>query len=188
MIIKECSLKGVFEIQLETHDDYRGFFMRVYDDKIFQEHGIHHQWVQENHALSLKKGIIRGFHFQFPPEAETKLIRVVRGEILDAYLDLRKNSETFGKCGSVRLSAKNKKMLYLPQGFAHAYCSLTDNCEVVYKVDTYYSPKSEGTVKWNDPKVGFEWPVSNPIVSKKDSEAPGLQEFIDQHKGLELVS
>lgn len=186
MIINEGKFNGVFEIQLEAHDDERGFFMRVYDDKIFRERGIHHHWVQENQSLSRKKSVARGLHFQFPPCVETKLVRVVSGKIFDVFLDLRKGSKTFGQWDSIELSAENKRMIYIPRGFAHGFCTLSEDCNVVYKVDNYYSPETEGTIRWNDPQVGINWPVSDPIISKKDSEAPSLQEFIDCYGGLEV--
>ena len=107
MLIKERKLKGVFEVQPEPKGDTRGFFMRVYDDEIFKRNGLHRNWVQENHSLSVKKGTIRGFHFQFPPSAETKLVRVISGEVFDVYVDLRKGSPTFGNWDSIILSAEN---------------------------------------------------------------------------------
>ena len=146
MIIIERKFKGVFEIQLEAHEDKRGFFMRVYDAQIFEKYKIHKKWVQENHSLSVEKGVIRGMHFQFPPHSETKLVRVTNGKIYDVFIDLRKGSSTFGQWDSIKLSADNKKMIYIPRGFAHGFCTLTKNCEVVYKVDNYYSPGSEDSV------------------------------------------
>lgn len=186
MINEERNLKGTFEIQLEPHEDKRGFFMRVYDFELFKKHGIHKNWVQENHSLSLKKGIIRGMHFQFPPHTETKLVRVIRGGIYDVFVDLRKGSLTFGQWDSIKLSAENKKMIYIPRGFAHGFCTLTKNCEVVYKVDNYYAPHSEGIIRWNDPDLAIDWPVSNPILSEKDSKAKSLREFIEKHGALEV--
>lgn len=118
MIISEKEIKGVFEIELKPIEDKRGFFMRTYDDKIFKEHGIDRKWVHENHSLSLQKGTIRGIHFQYPPDYETKLSRVITGEIFFAVTDLRKGSETFGKWISLILSAEKKNMLYLPRGCA----------------------------------------------------------------------
>lgn len=187
MLIKEGKIKGIFEIQLDPKEDERGFFMRVYDDKIFEEHGIHRNWVHENHSLSKKKGTVRGFHFQFPPNAETKLVRVISGEIFDVFLDLRKGSPTFGRWGSILLSAENKKMLYIPRGFAHGMCSLTDDSVMLYKVDNYYVPKSEGQIKWDDPDLGINWPIEGEaIVSEKDSRAKSLKEFVENYNGLEI--
>ena len=186
MLVKERKIRGVFEIQLDPHEDKRGFFMRVYDDTIFKKYGIHRNWVQENHSRSVEEGVIRGMHFQFPPYTETKLVRVTSGEICDVFIDLRKDSPTFGKWDSIKLSAENKKMTYIPRGFAHGFCTLTKNCEVVYKVDNYYAPDSEGSIRWDDPDLGIGWPVDNPILSKKDSEAKSFKEFIETHGGLEV--
>ena len=186
MLIEERNFEGVFEIQLEPREDKRGFFMRVYDDTIFKEHRIHRNWVQENHSLSVGRGVIRGMHFQFPPHAETKLVRAIRGKIYDVFVDLRKNSSTFGQWDSIKLSADNKKLIYIPRGFAHGFCTLTKNCEVVYKVDNYYAPGSEGSIRWNDPDLGIDWPVDNPILSEKDSKAKSFREFIETYGGLEV--
>ena len=186
MQLKERKLKGVFEIQLEPHEDDRGFFMRVYDDEIFKKHGIHRNWVQENHSLSVDKGIIRGMHFQFPPYSETKLVRAVVGEIYDVFIDLRKDSPTFGQWDGIILSADNKKMIYIPRGFAHGFCTLSKDCEIMYKVDNYYTPDSEGTIRWDDPSLKIDWPVNNPILSDKDSKSKHFEEFCKIHGGLNI--
>ena len=187
MIIIERKFKGVFEVQLDPHEDERGFFMRVYDTNIFEKYKIRRNWVQENHSLSVEKGVIRGMHFQLPPHSEAKLIRVVRGEICDVFIDLRKNSPTFGQWDSIVLSADNKKMIYIPRGFAHGFCTLTENCEVVYKVDNYYSPEHEGNIKWNDPDLNIDWLIKNtPTISEKDANAKSFKEFVDKYGGLEL--
>jgi len=186
MIIKERRFKGVFEIQLEPRQDKRGFFMRVYDEEIFKKQGIHKNWVQENHSLSIEKGIIRGMHFQFPPHTEAKLVRVTRGEIYDVFIDLRKGSLTFGQWDSIKLSADNREMIYIPRGFAHGFCTLTKNCEVIYKVDNYYALDSEGIIRWDDPDLAINWPVNNPVLSEKDSKAKTFRDFIEKHGGLEV--
>ena len=186
MLIKERQIKGIFEIQLEPHEDKRGFFMRVYDTQLFEEYKIDRNWVQENHSLSVEKGVIRGMHFQLPPHSEAKLIRVINGKIYDVFIDLRKGSPTFGQWDSINLSAGNKKMIYIPRGFAHGFCTLTENCEILYKMDNYYAPNSEGNIKWNDSDVGINWPVNNPIISEKDLKAKSFREFIEKYGGLEL--
>jgi dTDP-4-dehydrorhamnose 3,5-epimerase len=135
---------------LEPHVDGRGFFMRTYDKEIFQQHGIERVWVQENHSRSEIKGIIRGFHFQLPPHSETKLVRALKGAVLDVFVDLRKGSPTFGQWDSIELSEANKKMVFIPRGFAHAFCTLTDICEVTYKVDNSYAPDYEGEKRIQD--------------------------------------
>ena len=184
MTIKENRLKGVFEIQLEAKDDNRGFFMRTYDSKIFQEYGISRDWVQEYHNFSAKKGTIRGLHLQLPPHTETKLVRAVAGSTLDVFVDLRKDSPTFGKWDSIILSAENKKMVYIPRGFAHGLCSLTDNAMITCKMDNHYAPDSECQIKWNDPDLNIAWQIEGqPIVSEKDSKAGNFKDFIKKHAG-----
>ena len=182
----EKKLKGAFEIKLKPIGDNRGFFMRVFDDKLFEAAGLNYKWVQENHSKSEKKGIIRGLHLQLPPFAETKLIRAIRGEVLDVFVDLRKGSPTFGQWDSVLLSEKTYNYVLVPRGFAHSICTLTDKCEVIYKVDNYYSPEHEIGIIWNDKDININWPVSNPILSKKDSNNMTLKEYIEYNGGLEL--
>lgn len=187
MTIKESKLEGVFEIQLEAKEDFRGFFMRTYDDKIFEKYGINQNWVQEYHNLSLKKGTIRGLHFQLPPHTETKLVRVLQGKVLDVFIDLRKDSPTFGEWESAIISAENKKMIYIPRGFAHGLCSLSDNSMVLCKMDNYYEPNSEYQIKWNDPDLNIDWQLDgSPIVSPKDSVAKSFKEFIATHGAISL--
>ena len=186
MLIKEKKLKGVFEINLESHEDDRGLFMRTYDDAVFKDYGLHQNWVQENHSYSKKKGTLRGLHFQFPPHAETKLVRAVGGEIHMAFVDLRKGSPTLGQWESMILTEANNKMLYIPRGFALGMCTLTDNCTLLYKMGDYYAPGSEGTLKWDDPDIGIDWPVDNPILSEKDSRAKSFKEFIEKYGGLKV--
>lgn len=168
MIIKERKLKGVYEITLSPRADSRGFFMRTFDEAIFKEKGLDRNWVQENHSRSEEKGIIRGLHFQLPPFAETKMVRCVNGSVLDVFVDLRKDSETFGQWDSIELSADNKKMIFIPRGFAHGFCTLTEVSEVVYKVDNFYSQENERGLLWNDKTVGITWPTRCPILSNKD--------------------
>jgi len=186
MLIKERRIKGIFEIQLKPYEDRRGFFMRVYDAQLFEKYKINKNWVQENQSLSVEKGVIRGMHFQLPPHSEAKLIRVINGKIYDVFIDLRKGSPTFGQWDSINLSAENKKMIYIPRGFAHGFCTLTENCEILYKMDNYYAPNSEGSIRWNDSDVGINWPVNNPIISEKDLKAKSFREFIERYGGVEL--
>ena len=186
MEIKELNMKDVFAITLNPIKDERGFFMRTYDKKIFKEAGLNFNWVHENHSRTLKKGTIRGLHFQLPPYAETKLIRCLRGKILDVFVDLRKDSPTFGQWDSVELSEDNFKMALVPRGFAHGFCTLADNCEVVYKVDNYYSPKHECGIIWNDKNLKIEWDIENPNLSEKDKKNMTLVNFIKDFKAIEL--
>lgn len=185
MIIKKGKFKGVFVFELESHKDHRGFFMRTYDGKLFEKYGLQRKWVQENQSYSRKKGTIRGMHFQLSPYSEAKLIRVLQGKIFKAYIDLRKGSATFGKWGSIILSGDNKKMLYVPRGFALGMCSLADHCVVLYKIDNYYSPKKQGAIKWDDPDLGIAWPLDRrPILSKRDAAAGSFKEFVKTHGAI----
>ena len=187
MEIKEKKLKGIYEIVLNPIIDNRGFFMRTYDDKIFKEFGIDRKWVQENHSRTLKKGIIRGLHFQFLPYAETKLIRATKGAVLDVFVDLRESSPTFGQWDSIELSEDKFNCAYVPRGFAHGFCTLTENCEVVYKVDNYYAPDYECGIIWNDPDLNIDWRIKNPILSEKDQRNMTLEEFKEKYGGINLL-
>jgi dTDP-4-dehydrorhamnose 3,5-epimerase len=184
MIFKELPFPGVYEIILEPREDSRGFFMRTYDDTLFAEHDLHKNWVQENHTMNLEKNVVRGLHFQFPPHVEAKLVRVIVGEVYDVFLDLRTDSSTFGKWGSVMLSANAKNIIFLPRGFAHGYCTLTEGCEILYKMDSYFAPDAQGTVRWDSPELGIPWPVENPFISEKDANAKTFNEFVEEHGGL----
>ena len=186
MQIKEKKIKGVFEIKLEVHEDFRGFFMRTYDDTLFQHYNLEKRWVQENHSYSKKKGTIRGLHFQFPPNTETKLLRAVHGRIFMVYVDIRKNSSKFGCWDNVILSDQNKKMLYVPKGLALGMCTLTNDCTLLYKMSAYYAPQSQGTILWNDPNLGIPWPTTKPILSEKDAKAKSFKEFVKTYGGIEV--
>lgn len=179
MNIKELDIPGVFIIELNPVNDERGFFMRTYDNELFEKYGLHRQWVQENHSRSEKRGIIRGLHFQIEPYAETKLVRCIRGKIFDVAVDIRKDSPTFGKWTGVELSEENKKMLYIPRGFAHGFSTLTEISEVVYKVDNFYSPENERGIIWNDPDIDIDWPIKVPILSDKDRTNMTIKEFLE---------
>ena len=183
MIAKEEKIKGLFEIQLEPKIDPRGFFMRTFDDKIFKKLGLKTKWVQESHSLSKKKGTIRGFHFQSPPYAETKLIRVLQGEVLFTILDLRSKSKTFGQWVQIVLSDKKDSLLYIPKGIGSCLCTLTNNCHVLYKMDEYFTPESYDNIIWNDPDLKIPWPVKNPsFISERDLEAQSFKQFLKKQK------
>jgi len=184
--VKELEYQGVFEIRLEPFVDNRGFFMRTYDVKLLSERGIDREWVQENHSKSIQKGIIRGLHFQMPPFSETKLIRCIRGKIFDVFVDLRKGSKTFGKWGSLELSEENKKMILIPRGFAHGFCTLTKVSEVIYKVDNLYSRENEGGLIWNDHDLKILWPVEHPIISQKDYNNLTFKEFKEKYNSINV--
>ena len=185
MTIIEKKLKGLFEIQLNAFEDHRGFFMRTYDSSIYIKLGLNREWVQENHSSSLQKGTLRGLHFQLNPHTDAKLIRCVRGEIFDVVVDIRKSSPTFGQWEAIILSEKNKKELFIPRGFAHGFCTLTDHCDILYKHDNYYNKECDSGIRWNDEKIVIEWPVAEPILSDRDTNLQSFEEFIKNYEGLE---
>ena len=178
------SIQDVMEITLNPIEDSRGFFMRTFDEKLFEEQIRKFDWVQENHSLSLQRGTLRGLHFQLPPFSETKLIRAIKGEVFDVFVDLRMGSPSFGEWGSIGLSDAKKNMALIPRGFAHGYLTLSDDAEVIYKVDNYYSPEHEEGIKWDDPEIGIGWTIIDPVVSVKDSNQPSFQEFRKIYTGL----
>lgn len=178
MDIQPLRLTGAFEITLQSKRDNRGYFMRVYDESIFANAGLATRWVQDNEALSAIKSTIRGLHFQRPPYAETKFVRVVHGAILDVFVDLRRSSPTYGQWESVELSGENHKAVYIPKGFAHGYCTLTEPSVVEYKVDAPYAQGFEGGLRWDDKDLGIPWPVEEPLVSEKDASWPHLRDFV----------
>lgn len=152
--------------------------MEIYSRQAFVDHDLQTDWVQENQSLSAQRQTIRGLHFQSPPFAQAKLVRVIQGEILDVFVDLRKDSRTFGKWDSVILSGENSKSVYIPRGFAHGFCTLTENVLVQYKVDNVYSPECDGGIRWNDADIGIDWQVKEPILSPKDSNLPLYKDFV----------
>lgn len=159
--------------------DHRGFFSETYNQALFQEAGIGAQFIQDNHSLSEMKGTVRGLHYQEPPFAQAKLVRVLRGKIIDVAVDIRVGSPTFKKWVSVELSAENGAQIYVPRGFLHGFATLTPNAEIAYKVDNYYSAECDGSVAWNDPQLAIDWGIdpNQTIVSDKDAKAPKLAEF-----------
>lgn len=176
MKLIKTNIKDLFVIEPKIYIDHRGWFYESYNKREINKLGINLNFVQDNHSLSLKKGILRGLHFQNHPSAQTKLIRCVKGKIWDVVVDLRKTSATYLKWFSIELSPLNKKQLLIPKGFAHGFLTLEDNTEVIYKVDNYYDPKFDRTIKYNDPEIGIEWPSNNILLSKKDSGALNLKD------------
>lgn len=157
-------------------EDHRGYFLESYNQSLFENEGIHIKFVQDNQAGS-SYGIIRGMHYQLNPHAQIKLIRVLSGRIIDAVVDLRKNSPTYGKAYSIELSGANRKQLLIPKGFAHGYSVLSENAEVFYKCDDFYNKESEGGLMWNDPALAIDWqiPSDKVIVSEKDNNHPNFE-------------
>lgn len=171
---KEVGLKGVKVIEPEVFEDGRGFFLETYVKEDFKEAGIDADFVQDNHSRS-EKGVLRGLHYQKGEHAQAKLVRCTKGKILDIAVDLRRDSETFGQHFSIELSKENRKMLYMPSGFAHGFLTLRDVAEVQYKVDNDYAPDKEAGIIWDDPHLHIEWPVDNPALSEKDRNWPSIQ-------------
>ena len=160
----------------KRHGDARGYFSETFRETDYAVAGITGPFVQDNQAFSQKAGVLRGLHFQIPPKAQAKLVCCTQGAIFDVAVDIRPESETFGKHVSAELSAENGHQFYVPEGFAHGYLTLTDNCLVQYKVSAYYSPEDERGLAWNDPELGINWPLDSksPTVSEKDSQLPHL--------------
>lgn len=166
MKIIQARLQGAFLIEPKVFEDARGFFMESYNLREFSANGINVKFVQDNHSKSMK-GTLRGLHYQLNP-GQAKLVRVVSGEVFDVIVDIRRASPSFGQWESFILSAENKRQLFVPVGFAHGFCVLSETAEFLYKCDDYYSPKDERGIMWNDPEIGVEWPVKEPILSQRD--------------------
>ena len=171
---EKTSLDGVYIITPQVFGDHRGWFCETYSAEKFKEIGIDTVFVQDNQSFSAQKGTLRGLHFQNNPMAQTKLLRCTRGKILDVAVDLRKGSPNYKKWVSVELSAENKKMIFIPKGFAHGFVTLSEDVEVQYKVDNYYSPENDRSVRFDDPAIGVDWGIENPVLSNKDLNAPLL--------------
>lgn len=176
MNIISTSFIGVKVLEPQLHEDSRGFFMESFNEKVLKSADIILPTKQENHSLSLRKGTLRGLHFQMPPYDQAKLIRVIRGEILDVIVDLRINSPTFKNIYKIILSEENKKQLYIPKGFAHGFITRRENTEVIYKTDQYYAPEFEGGIIWNDKDLQINWGCDEPHLSTKDKLLPSLIE------------
>lgn len=176
MNIISTKLKGLIIVEPDVHGDIRGFFMESYSRAKFIELGIKHEFIQDNHSLSVETGVVRGLHYQLNPKAQTKLVRVASGAIYDVAVDIRKDSPTFGQWVGVIISEANKRQLLVPQGFAHGFCTIVPNTQVLYKVDEYYSPEHDRGILWSDPAIGIDWPTSKPILSDKDQKHPLLKD------------
>jgi dTDP-4-dehydrorhamnose 3,5-epimerase len=176
MQVLETEIPEVKLIKPVRHIDSRGFFSEVFREDRLQEHGIRVHFVQDNHSLSATKGVIRGLHFQTPPFAQAKLLRVTSGSLFDVAVDIRCGSPTFGRHVTAVLSASDWTQIFIPEGFAHGYCTLEPNTEVVYKVSAYYSPEHDRGLLWCDPALGIAWPVlsEKAVVSDRDRKHPIL--------------
>ena len=168
---------GLWVIQPKVFEDHRGFFVETYNQRDFISHGIYYDFVQDNHARSEQVGVLRGLHFQTPPAAQAKLVRVTRGSVYDVVVDIRKGSPTYGQWYGEELSGKNFRQMLIPKGFAHGYVTLEPKTEFQYKVDGFYAPEHDGGLRWDDPDIGIPWPVDEPILSDKDKRLPLMKDF-----------
>ncbi len=186
MKVEKTALVGVYVIEPQVFGDRRGWFAETYSKAKFDELAIDTIFVQDNHSYSAEKGTLRGLHFQINPKAQAKLIRCSRGKILDVAVDLRKGSSTYKQWLAVELSAENMRQLFVPKGFAHGFLSLSDNVEVQYKVDEYYAPEYDRSIRFDDPDIGVKWGVSNPLLSDKDNNASLLVDA-DVNFGIKVL-
>ncbi len=176
MEIEHTFIKDLLVLKPKVFKDGRGYFLESWNEKKFAECGITSQFVQDNQSLS-QKGVLRGLHFQNPPFAQAKLVRVINGSVLDIAVDIRKNSPTYGKYFSIVLSAENKTMFFIPEGFAHGFLTLEDNTIFAYKCAGYYNKDSEDALLWNDPDLNIDWGEKNPSLSEKDIAAKSFKTF-----------
>lgn len=176
MKLIETGFKGLFELEPTVFSDGRGYFFESYNKTVFANLGIIADFVQDNQSLS-QKDVVRGLHFQAPPFAQGKLVRVITGAVLDVALDIRKNSATYGQFHTVLLTAENKKLFWIPPGFAHGFATLEDNTIFSYKCTNVYNKASEGCVLWNDTDLNIDWGVVNPIISEKDKNGTAWHAF-----------
>lgn len=172
----ETHLPGVYILEPRVFGDHRGYFLETYSRRVFQDLGIDRDFLQDNQSFTKQKGTLRGIHFQMNPMAQCKLVRVLQGAVKDLAVDLRKGSPTYLQYVLVELSAENKRMLYIPRGFGHAFLTLTDDVTFVYKVDNPYDQPCDRSIRFDDPQIDVDWGMDNPIVSDKDRNAPLLKD------------
>jgi dTDP-4-dehydrorhamnose 3,5-epimerase len=177
MEIVKTPLAGLLIIKPDVFMDDRGYFFESYNNEKFLDAGLDLKFLQDNESKS-KKGVLRGLHYQAPPYEQGKLVRVIRGSVIDVAVDIRKNSPTFGKWESVCLSGVNKLMYWIPAGFAHGFVTLEDDTIFFYKCTNVYSKVSEGSILWNDPDLNINWEIDGPVISDKDKAAPGFKELV----------
>jgi len=171
---KKLSIPDVILVEAKSFPDDRGFFLESFKESSFIENGINTKFVQDNFSRSIK-GVLRGLHFQKNPKAQAKLVTVLHGEVFDVAVDIRKDSPTYGKWVSEILSDQNHKLLYIPEGFAHGYCVLSDEADIFYKVNQEYSPEHDSGFIWNDSEIAIKWPIDEPIISDKDLKLPSFK-------------
>lgn len=171
----ETELKGAYVVEPELIEDERGLFARAFCEREFSVHGLETRFVQCSISFSRRKGTLRGMHYQAPPHAETKIVRCTSGAVRDVIVDLRRSSPTRGRWFSVELTARNRAILYIPEGVAHGFQTLEDNSEVFYQISKFYKPEATRGVRWNDPAFSIPWPLENPILSERDRTYPDWQ-------------
>ena len=177
---KQLEIQDVILVVPKIFEDERGFFLEGYKKSEFEKNGINIEFNQDNHSKS-SKGVLRGLHYQLAPKAQAKLVRCIRGEILDVAVDIRKNSPTFGKWVSAKLTEDNKCMLYIPEGFAHGFVVLSDTAELLYKASNEYSKEHDRGILWNDPDINIKWDIDfEPVLSEKDKKQPRLKDVKDE--------
>ncbi len=176
--IRELRIPGVYEVIPERFGDERGFFSETFNSRSYAQIGINVEWVQDNHSLSTEAGVLRGLHYQLPPHAQCKLVRVPRGRIYDVVADIRKQSATYGQWLGIELSAEKWNQLFVPKGFAHGFLTLEANTELSYKVSDFYNAESDRSIKFDDLALSVDWPLNGqqPILSNKDQQAVSLQD------------
>lgn len=179
MKLENTELDGVALITPARFGDARGFFSESWNQRAMAKHGLKYDFVQDNHSLSRQPGTVRGLHYQAPPDAQAKLVRCGRGRLWDVAVDVRRDSPTYGRWFGAELSFENGKQLLIPAGFLHGFVTLEPKTEIVYKCTDYYAPQSDGTVRWDDPDLGIEWPLNGhePVLSEKDAAAPAFRDF-----------
>jgi dTDP-4-dehydrorhamnose 3,5-epimerase len=184
MLFVPSRLAGAFTVEIEKREDERGFFARAFCQREFAAAGLETQFVQANTSLTRRKGSIRGMHYQLPPSSEVKLVRCVRGAVMDVVVDIRPQSPTFKGWFSAELSAENRRMMYVPKGFAHGFQSLTEDAELSYMVSAWYDQPNERSLRYNDPAIGITWPLPVADVSAKDAGAPDWDAEFHGYEGF----
>lgn len=177
MEFTQTTIEGLVIVRPHLFEDNRGWFAETYTKREFEKYGIRADFIQDNQAFNFKKGTLRGLHLQKDPMAQAKLVQCLKGSIMDFAVDLRKSSSTYKKWFSVELSAENKSQLFIPKGFAHGYVTLEDDTCIFYKVDAFYARECEVTIRYNDPEIGIDWGIEDPILSQKDSDALCLKDI-----------
>lgn len=176
MNVIKTDVLDVYILEPQVFGDHRGWFMESWSQKKMEDAGLFYNFVQDNQSFSAKKGTLRGLHFQKGDAAQAKLVRCAQGAVVDFAVDMRKGSPTYKKWVGVELSAENKRQLLIPRGFLHGFVTLTDNVEFLYKADNYYNAEADRGIRWNDPEIGVDWNIENPITSDKDNNAPLLKD------------